>query len=109
MPRRVDRCPPRRRSLLTKHSRVGFYATGNTQVKGPDVATDPTTACLVGDSGTGTTRHFFADPASSSTAIASGTIGGPSDRAVASGQQAGGHHRIDGVTRQPAWKRISGE
>ena len=54
---------------------VGFYLTGNVQVKSLNVATYTDTVCISGDAGTGTTGDFFNDLGSPLTTITSATVG----------------------------------
>jgi hypothetical protein len=66
-------------------SDVGFYLTGNAQVKGLTVATYTGTVCLSGDTGTGTTGNFFNDLTSPTTIIATAMVGGSSNLTVTFG------------------------
>ena len=66
-------------------SGVGFYLTGNAQVKLLNVATYTATVCLSGDAGTGTTGNFFNDLTAPNTIITSATVGGPSNLTVTFG------------------------
>ena len=61
---------------------VGFYLTGNVQVKSLTVATYTDTVCISSDSGAGTTGDFFNDLGSPLTTITSATIGDASNLTV---------------------------
>ena len=61
---------------------VGFYLTGNVQVKSLTIATYTDTVCLSNDSGAGTTGDFFNDLGSPLTTITSATIGDASNLTV---------------------------